>query len=239
MPKIRKVILISGFISTYERGLLRGIAKYSRYHGSWLFYKMPAVYLNPAWKGRKAEMARLKVWEADGVFTQRLSGVRELVKTGVPVITTDDSKMVEGIPCVISDYEATGKMAAEYLLNRGFRHFAYCGADRMFWSQERCKSFCERISQAGYEVDVYKHPKTKTKRLWENEQIVLAQWLESLPKPAALMGCSDDRSQEVCEACRIAELHVPEEVAVIGVDNDQVFCELSNPPLSSVAFNTE
>lgn len=239
MPKIRKIILISDFISTYERGLLRGIAKYSRLHGPWLFYKMPMVYLDPAWKGQKAEMARLQVWGADGIFTQSLRAVRDMARMGMPVITTDDSEMVENVPCIVSDYEATGKMAAEYLINRGFRHFAYCGVDAMHWSEERSKSFCKHISQAGCDVTVYEQPKTKALRLWENEQLLLARWLKSLPKPTAIMACSDNRSQEVCEACKIAELHVPEEVAVIGVDNDEVFCELSNPPLSSVAFNTE
>ena len=78
-----------------------------------------------------------------------------------------------------------------------------------------------------------------SKRKWENEQKFLADWLKSLPKPIGIMACNDDRGQHVIEACKIAELHVPEDVAVIGVDNDDLICDLCDPPLTSVALNIE
>lgn len=75
-------------------------------------------------------------------------------------------------------------------------------------------------------------------RLWQNEQIILVDWLKSLPKPIGLMTCNDDRGQYVLEACQIAGLRVPDDVAIIGVDNDELICDLTVPPLSSIALAT-
>ena len=238
MPRIRKVILVSEFISTYDRGLLRGIGKYSRLHGPWVFYKMPSMYLNTAWRHRSTELSRLKDWGADGIITRLVKSVQPLIDEGIPVIHTDDSVFTKKHSCVISDYKATGEMAAKHLFDRGFRNFAYCGVPDMHWSIERGKAFVNQIESVGGTSHLYEFPKGRM-RSWENELPILAKWLRSLPKPIGLMSCSDNRSQEICEACKFADLHVPEEVAVIGVDNDEVFCSLSNPPLSSVAFNTE
>jgi LacI family transcriptional regulator len=76
-------------------------------------------------------------------------------------------------------------------------------------------------------------------RSWECERDILAKWLCGLPTPLGLFACNDDRGRQVLEACRIGELSVPGDVAVIGVDNDEMFCDLADPPLSSVALNAE
>ena len=80
---------------------------------------------------------------------------------------------------------------------------------------------------------------SSSKRKWENEQILMAAWLKQLKKPVGIMACNDDRGQHVIEACKIAMLRVPEDVAVIGVDDDDLICDLCDPPLSSVALNVE
>ena len=93
-----------------------------------------------------------------------------------------------------------------------------------------------RIREAGFETHVYHPPRSD--RVWEREQPDLHRWLR-LPRPVGLMACNDDRGREVLEACRVGGLHVPEEMAVVGVDNDELLCELADPPLSSVALNAE
>ena len=123
------------------------------------------------------------------------------------------------------------KIGAEHLLNRGFRHFAYCGFDDMLWSRQRGEGFCDRVKEAGFETSLYVQPKSN--RSWEKEQSFVVEWLRLLPKPVALMPCNDDRGQYVIEACKIAGLHVPEELAIIGADNDELICDLTEPPLSS------
>jgi LacI family transcriptional regulator len=109
----------------------------------------------------------------------------------------------------------------------------------MSWAVRRGRSFARHVGKAGFTVRFYTQPRSQFARTWENEPTFIAQWLRSLPKPVALMTCADYRSQQVIEACRIADLRVPEEVAVLGVDNDELVCELSALPLSSIALNFE
>jgi LacI family transcriptional regulator len=130
-------------------------------------------------------------------------------------------------------------MAAEYLMNRGFRKFAFCGLNDTFWSAGRKEGFTKKIAEAGFEVHCYKQPGSKAMRLWKNEEAILCNWLRSLPKPIGLTACNDDRAHHVTEACKLIGLHVPEDVAVLGVDNDEFVCELSNPPISSISYNSE
>jgi len=130
-------------------------------------------------------------------------------------------------------------MAAEHLLERGFRNFGYCGFDDMYWSCQRGDSFIARIAEAGFKTSFYKQPKSRANRLWYREEAILAEWLRGLPKPVGIMACNDDRGQHITEACAKAKLDVPYEVAIIGVDNDDQVCDISNPPLSSVALDIE
>jgi LacI family transcriptional regulator len=234
---MRKVILLIETASSYARGLLQGILEYSRINGPWTFYREPIA---PFYRDRDRvlHIERMKKWGADGIITRLPANIRTITSLHLPIISTDDNQQHPHSPCVISDYQAAGKMAAGHLLERGFKHFAYCGFSTMFWSQERGRSFGNFLKQNGYEVNFYKYPHTKSQQLWENESALLIEWLESLPKPVGIMACNDDRGQQVIEACRTAGLYVPEEVAVVGVDNDTFLCGLSNPTLSSVDINT-
>jgi LacI family transcriptional regulator len=131
------------------------------------------------------------------------------------------------------------RLAAEHFLERQFRHFAYVGLEDRAWSLRRERAFRERLKEAGFEPHVFHQSSKPRDRVWEKEQELLAAWIESLPTPLGLFACNDDRGRQVLETCRLANLHVPEDIAVLGVDNDDVFCELSDPPLSSVALNAE
>ena len=157
----------------------------------------------------------------------------------LPIIVLDINERIPALANVICSDIEIGRVGAEYLLNRGFRHFAYCGFDDMRWSRERGEGFRDRVKEAGFETSVYVQPKSKSNRSWEKEQSFVVDWLRLLPKPVALMVCNDDRGQYVMEACKTAGLHVPEELAIIGVDNDELICDLTDPPLSSVSINTE
>ncbi len=130
-------------------------------------------------------------------------------------------------------------MAARYLLEKGFQHYAFVGIPGRIWSDRRERGFCAAIAEAGFAVHVFRSSPPVRAPRWGMEQKSLADWLLALPKPIGLMACNDDRGREVLEACWAARLHVPEEIAVIGVDNDSLLCDLASPPLSSVALNSE
>jgi LacI family transcriptional regulator len=141
---------------------------------------------------------------------------------------------LEKLSNISSDSAGAARIAAAHLLEKKFRYYAFVGSTGRIWSKRREIAFRETIEQAGFHAFTYPY---RSARSNQNAQQRLADWLVRLPKPLGLMACNDSRGQEVLSACRIAGIGVPEDVAVIGVDNDELFCELSEPPLTSVALN--
>src|SRR5262249_46676972 len=140
---------------------------------------------------------------------------------------------------VSSDANHVAQLAVEHFLERQLKNFAYVGVEGRAWSRRRAEAFEKCLRSAGFELHSYPNPKSSRNRVWERELEIMARWLRTLPLPIGLFACNDDRGRQVLEACRYAGLRVPEEIAVLGVDNDAVFCELADPPLSSIALNAE
>lgn len=232
MSKIPKVILLIESSRASGRSLLRGVANYARHHGPWAFYWEP--------RGLEKVWPRLKRLRADGIILRDVEKVDDVIRCGLPAIVVGHRKdAVAGVANVMTDSPRIGTMAADHLLDCGFRHFSYCGFDGIPWSDIRGRNFAVRIAAAGFSVHFYRQRRRTAVRSGEGEEQFMAEWLRSLPKPLGLMACNDDRGQHVIEACKLASLRVPDEVAVIGADNDELVCELSDPPMSSVAINFE
>jgi LacI family transcriptional regulator len=240
MARTPKVALLIETARGYGRDLLRGIVRYARLHGPWGFYVTPGDFAQV--------LPRMQLWGGTGIIarieTPRVA--RAILASGLPTVALDlsDDQLRPDNPLsrlseVASDSHGAARLAAEHLLERGFRHYAFVGLAGRVWSRRRQESFCARVRAAGFEPRVYAPPRASRDGVWEREQPALAGWLRELPRPVGLMACNDDRGREVLEACRAAGLRVPEEVAVVGVDNDELLCELADPPLSSVALNAE
>ena len=221
------LIIESSFVS--GRGMFRGVADYVRRHGPWSIYTEPRGLEEPppVW---------LATWRGDGIIA-RLSNRRmadAVAKTGIPVVDMLGVVPQPGIPVVHPDDWAIGRLAAQHLLERGLRHFGYCGV-RANWSQRACEAFVDALSAVGHSCQVYELPlHARLRASWESDQERLARWIQQLPKPAGIMACSDSRAQRVLEACGRAGVIVPDQLALIGVGNDETICEFCNPPLSSV-----
>ena len=224
----------------YGRQLLRGIVRYARLNGPWGFYVSPGDF--------EQALPKMQQWGGTGIIarieTPKIAAA--ILKTGLPTIALDLSEEqlrpdhpLSQLGEVASGSREAAQMAADHLLERKFSHYAFVGSGDRVWSLRRRDSFCQRVRAAGFEPHVYQPPRTLRDQTWEREQAGLADWLGVLPKPAGLMACNDDRGREVLEACRAAGVNVPEELAVVGVDNDDLLCELADPPLSSVALNAE
>lgn len=219
----------------FGRGLLHGIAKYARLHGPWRVYRWTGALDSslPEWK-------HLKI---DGAIVRDVGVVEGLVHSGIPVVFAQHNReSYAPFPAIITDSVAIGTMAAEHFLDRGFQHFAYCGLNDFVWSRGRGDHFARRLAQSGFEVSVYHHPapaEGRPARNDRNEQNLIADWLRTLPKPVAVMCCNDDRALQVIEACKLANCEVPDQVAVLGVDNDVLVCDLADSPISSISLNTE
>ena len=237
MLKVPKVILLIEKSRAFGRGLLYGIVQYSNLHGPWLFYMEPEMDK----KRREQPYKWIRDLDADGIigYTWDATLIRTIVNSGLPAMIRGIETPTSNAFRMVTDQVAIGRMAAEHFLGRGFKRFAYCGFDDMIWSQQRGENFNKTIKKAGYKCYFYQQPKVKRLRTADKEQAIIAEWLKSLPKPIALMAGNDDRSQDVLAACKMANLDVPTEVAILGVDNDELVCSLSYPQLSSIALSTE
>lgn len=240
IPTPRVALLIESSRS-YGRELLMGIAKYARIHGPWSieFEEGDPGEHFPKWFGR---------WKWDGIIARvSTPAMAEVIRrTGVPVVDLSGSLPEAGFPHIRSDERLVGSMAAEHLLERGFKNFAFCGFKGTNWSDLRRESFERRVSEAGFTCQEFENPgptlsfsATDYEEHGERHERDLMAWLQRLPKPCGLMACNDARGRQVLNCCREQGVAVPNEVAVIGVDKDEIFCELSDMPLSSVILNTQ
>jgi LacI family transcriptional regulator len=160
-------------------------------------------------------------------------------KLRLPLVDLNDTAPFPGVPKIRPDNVALGHLAAEHLLERAFQRFGFTGFSNDGWSCERRDGFVEALRLAGKDCDIYdvNYPGDATPA-WATEQITgLAEWIKRLPKPVGIMACFDLRAQQILVAAHENSILVPEEIAVIGVNNDPIRCELSFPPLSSVAPN--
>jgi len=182
----------------------------------------------------------MKEFDPHGIISRDSEDISEVAAKGVATIFfLAVNPDLSEFPCIITDDDAMGQMGAEHLINRGFTHFAFCGFYNIPWSVARSRAFSKRIAHAGLQTYIYKISKSQSKLSWAKERLFLADWLKELPKPLGLMACNDDRAEQVAEACKIAGLHIPEQVAILGVDNDDLVCNLTNPQLSSIAVDWE
>jgi LacI family transcriptional regulator len=160
-------------------------------------------------------------------------------RNGIVAFAQDYKTKFSNIPNITGDYIGTGRMAADLYLHKGFRNFAYFGYKNVCWSDERCTGFRQRIEEAGLGDNFYLYDKQEIDNLWYYEAAPLEKWLRSLPKPVAVMACDDNQGNALIEACNSAGVKIPSEISVIGVDNDEVVCTLSNPTLSSISVDIE
>jgi len=169
-------------------------------------------------------------------------------KTGLPVVAV--IPMFETIQAACEQMsmstidvneEKTGTLVAEHFLESGFKHFAYCGIPHnRTWAEARGRHFRQYLSEKGCDCNVYPCPfKPQDPFQWEKDSRYLAKWLKSLPHGTALLACNDDRGRHILELCASEAIDVPRQLSVMGVDDDELICELTKPPLSSVALDVQ
>jgi LacI family transcriptional regulator len=226
-----KVALLIETSNAYARGLLSGVVGYIREHRPW------SLHLSEHNRGDRAP-AWLSSWDGSGIIARiENSAIAEALRPlSIPIVDVSAARLIPSLPWFETDDSAIAHAAAEHLLERGFTQFAFAGDSRFNWSNWREEHFVNCIRAAGHPCAVYRG--TRKGRGGDEEVNELAKWIRDLPKPAGVMACYDFRGQQVLDACRRINVAVPDEVAVIGVDNDELLCELANPPLSSVIPNT-
>ena len=232
---MRHVALIYDARSVYDLKVMNGVAAYLQEGADW------RVYIEEnALKDQR--LPDLRSWKGDGIVANfddpRVAGI--VMQSRLPVVAFGSGygwyKSATRVPYFFTNNQAIARLAADHLLDRGFARFAYCGYPRTptnGWAEERERAFAACLKARHLPCWTYRG-RHKTSREWDSLQASLRAWLEALPKPVGLMAANDNRARQVLEACRGAGLRVPEEVAVIGVDNDEMLCQLSSPLLSSI-----
>jgi LacI family transcriptional regulator len=234
MPKRYSVALLVETSNAYARGLMDGIIAYQREHELW------SIYVGEQERGARPP-TWLRNWKGDGIIARiETDAIASVVRRlRAPTVDVSAARKVRNIPWVETDDRELARQAARHLIDRGFRSLAYCGEPHFNWSKWREQHFMLSAEEARCECHVFagKSP-SELGYSWTRERRRLADWLKSLPKPVGVMACYDFKGQQLLDLCREMDIAVPEQVAVVGVDNDVRLCRLCTPPLSSVIPDT-
>jgi LacI family transcriptional regulator len=231
MKPTKAVALLIETSNSYARSLLQGIASYMHENELW------SIYMTEVERGAPAP-SWLENWHGDGVIAriENNSVATAIAKLNIPTVDVSVARPLPEVPYVEIDEEAVGRMAFTHLRERGFEQFAVCGVPRFRWSQLRQAAFVQQVTQAGFPCHCYE-PSVESQQHVESieqEREQLAQWLLSLPHSIGLLAVYDLKAQQILDVCRSFDIRVPEQIAVLGVDNDDVLCDLCTPPLSSI-----
>ena len=225
----RRVALLVETSNAYARGLLEGVVTYVRKHDPWSL-DLPEM--------RRGEVPRgwLGRWRGDGIVAriENAATARAVASTKLPVVDVSAARHLSHIPWVETDDDAVARLAVEHFVERGFKQFAFCGDSRFNWSRWRCEHFVRRTSEFGATCALFESRRTRRLRDDGDEARRLRRWVTTLPKPIGILACYDIQAQRLLDACRDVDVAVPEEVAVLGVDDDRLLCDLCSPPLSSI-----
>ncbi|WP_437229924.1 XylR family transcriptional regulator [Planctomicrobium sp. SH661] len=221
----------------FGRALLRGVMQYEREHGPWSIYFEPRGLYDapPTWLGN---------WDVDGIIA-RISTeevAQAVTAANVPVIDVRIGGFGKDFQQVGLDNTKMVHLAFDHLWDQGYRNFAFCGAPEGSnpWSEFRARAFEKAALHAGGSFSQFRQSLDgRSPARWDQDLDEIAQWLSTLPRPVGLLTHNDDRALQVLEAARRAEMKVPDELGVIGIDNDELLCNLANPPLSSVECGVE
>jgi|SRR5579883_1424617 len=234
MAERRHVAVIVETSNSYARGILRGIHDYARTRGWTLYLTEHGRHeIDESFSGQ---------WRFDGVIARiETDAMAKIIAAmGVPTVDVSAARLIEGIPYVETDDEAITRLALDHLRDCGLQNFAFFGDPFYKWSVWRQQSFERIVGRPDIlRSRIFNLPARKEPRVrWWTLRESIRDWLASLPKPAGVFACYDGCGQQLLEICRYFDFKVPEDIAVVGVDNDELLCELATPSMSSAIPNT-
>jgi LacI family transcriptional regulator len=212
--------------------VVRGIMDYAQENGNWIF--------TTSGEAHDLSVRALHRWHGDGVITlldtEAEARAARKLKLKVPVVTFVGTLRKPGIPRVMRDQRAIGRLAAEHLLARGFRNFGFYGVKEVGYSIDRGEAFAARLKENDVFLSQYLSPNMFDRRHpWDDEMDALCRWIKKMPVPVGIFAANDARGRMLADACKLVNRRVPEEVGIIGVDNSQLDCEFGSPKLSTIA----
>lgn len=229
-----RLILLSDFTEAYASNLLKGIQEYARGREPWVVCRMPTSFRIE--HGLEGVVNWACHWKADAIIGQFDSSddVGMFPRHGIIALAQDFKRRFDTIPNLTGDYLSQGRKVADYFVSKGFRNFAFYGYEDAVWSEERGRGFRIRLQELGMGEEVSDYQKQPLENLWYYDSDPLVEWIRALPHPTAIFACDDTRANTILEVCRMLNIRVPVDIAVLGVDNDEITCSLSYPSLSSL-----
>ncbi len=229
-----KILLLTDYSQESERRLLNGFVKYTDTQGGCIFY--PMSHLISEAKDNSKEIIRLaKKFKVDAILGQWHNiDTEEAKKLGIPIFLRTYRKEYPDFPMLTGYYKDFGAYAADYFINQNFHNYAFIGRKDILWSMFRREGYCSQIASVKkketfvYEVEDF-----------QSETETISAWLHALPKPIALLACNDFMARQVTEICLMESIRIPEDISLLGVDNDEFMCNISSPTLSSIRLNFE
>ena len=235
-----RLVFLTDFSEQFPYRLLQGIYKYAQENKQhWTVCRMPGSLREQ--HPFEDFVSWCKGWRADVVIGQFTPDVdlQQFRKNGIIVIAQDFISPFPDVPNITADYHKMGEMAAERCVARGFREFAFFGNNGMCWSDARRDGFRDYLEEAGYGDHLHIYNRQRISNLWFYRQDLLQEWLLSLPRPVGIFCCDDNQALILVEACNALDIKIPHEMAILGVDNDEILCKMSNPPLTSIDVDIE
>ena len=230
----RRILVQLDLRQTAGRHAISGVLRYAATHPDW---DLQILGGHPA----NEPICDFLDWHPAGLITDQPTDAAEIAKFrvhGLKALASFHRERERDLGIRIfhaeCDQRDVARAAADLLTRKGLVHFAYVPApiddDEL---NERERAFCRTLLRKGFDVNVYNTHSAVTHR-WANEISALSDWLAALPKPCGVMAVFDQRAKHVIDACRLSGIAVPEQVQVIGVDNEEFICEQTMPSLSSV-----
>jgi LacI family transcriptional regulator len=229
------VALVIELSSIHARGLIRGISAYAQQQDAWRLHLIQQLHAG--------EIRRwLDSSPCEGLIArvETPSIAQVLAERNIPVVNVAGTTTMARWPRVDTDNQAVCSLAARHLIDRGYLSFAFCGMPHYEWSSWRKDLFASELARHGFACQQLDLPSlTPETQLSRKDQRTLDEWLNVLPKPVGILAANDHCGRIVLDACERVGRAVPDEIGVIGVDNDDLICELCRPPLSSIEANCE
>ena len=215
--------------------LLKGVHEYNNQFSNWEIILEPAYYLKNSKSTNVSNL--ISIMKPEGCILENIDDILAVTNFKIPFIRANNFLgHIDNSPYLKGNYESDGIVAANYFSSLGFKKLAFFGSKDLVWSNKRLTSFKNHAKLKGIEVLNYSVNVKSIKEIGHDFESIIA-WLITLPKPIGILCCNDDFGQMLISACSIGGLKIPYEIAVLGIDNDEVLCNLTHPKLSSIARN--
>lgn len=232
-----KVLVLIDSTTEFSRRFLTGLIQYANENGPWTFYRLPSYY--KALYGEAGIVKRIEEWGIDAVIAQwEYEGVDFLDQLDIPVFLQSYKNISGRFSRISGDYIGAGVMAAQFFAKRHFKNFAFYGNKNFYWSKARAEGYRQEVERIKGNYFYYESELLDSMQ-WSKDHIELDDWLLNLPKPVALFACDDIFALQVSEMCKVNNINIPDELSLLGVDNDELICNLSHPSISSIITDDE